>query len=94
MKLDEAQLSEQEALRRKLQQEQDVLQKFQESQEAKLLVQHEKEKQALDEKVATSKLELEKQVSEFNFVYMYCAVWKADVWLSYQNSLTEYVLVI
>ena len=64
VKLDEAQLSEQEALRRKLQQEQDVLQKFQESQEAKLLAQHEKEKQALDEKVTTSKLELEKQVSE------------------------------
>ena len=63
MKLDEAQLAEQEALRKKLQQEQDVLQRFQESQEAKLLVQHERERLALDEKVEASKLDLEKQVS-------------------------------
>ena len=63
MKLDEAQLAEQEALRKKLQQEQDVLQRFQESQEAKLLVQHERERQLLDEKVETSKLELQQQVS-------------------------------
>ena len=64
VKLDEAQLAEQEALRKKLQQEQDLLQRFQESQEAKLLVQHEREKHALDEKVEASKLELEKQVSK------------------------------
>ena len=64
VKLDEAQLAEQEALRKKLQQEQELLQRFQESQEAKLLVQHEREKQALDEKVEASKLELEKQVSK------------------------------
>ena len=63
MKLDEAQLAEQEALRKKLQQEQDVLQRFQESQEAKLLVQHERERQLLDEKVEASKLELQQQVS-------------------------------
>ena len=63
MKLDEAQLAEQESLRKKLQQEQDVLQRFQESQEAKLLVQHERERLALDEKVEASKLDLEKQVS-------------------------------
>ena len=63
MKLDEAQLSEQEALRKQLQQEQDLLQKFQESQEKKLLTQHDREKRALDEKVETSKRELEKRVS-------------------------------
>ena len=57
-------MAEQEALRKKLQQEQDLLQKFQESQEAKLLVQHEREKEAQDEKVEAGKLELEKQVSE------------------------------
>jgi hypothetical protein len=62
VKLDEAQLAEQEALRKKLQQEQDVLQRFQESQEAKLLVQHERETLALDEKVEASKLELQQQV--------------------------------
>ena len=62
MKLDEAQLAEQELLRRNLQKDQDQLQKFQEGQEAKLLVQHEREKEALDEKVEASKLELEKQV--------------------------------
>ena len=56
-------MAEQEALRKKLQHEQDVLQKFQESQEAKLLVQHERERQALDEKVEASKLEFDKQVS-------------------------------
>lgn len=55
-------MAEQEALRKKLQQEQDVLQRFQESQEAKLLVQHERERLALDEKVEASRLELEKQV--------------------------------
>lgn len=71
MKLDEAQLAEQEALRKKLQQEQDVLQRFQESQEAKLLVQHERERQLLDEKVETSKLELQQQVRilrKLNFI--------------------------
>ena len=71
MKLDEAQLAEQEALRKKLQQEQDVLQRFQESQEAKLLVQHERERQLLDEKVETSKLELQQQVrilQRLNFI--------------------------
>ena len=71
MKLDEAQLAEQEALRKKLQQEQDVLQRFQESQEAKLLVQHERERQLLDEKVETSKLELQQQVrilQKLNFI--------------------------
>lgn len=64
VKLDEAQLSEQEALRKQLQQEQDLLQKFQESQEKKLLTQHDREKRALDEKVETSKRELEKRLFE------------------------------
>lgn len=71
MKLDEAQLAEQEALRKKLQQEQDVLQRFQESQEAKLLVQHERERQLLDEKVETSKLELQQQVSNLTKIKFY-----------------------
>ena len=60
--LDEAQLAEQEALRKQLQQEQDLLQQFQEKQEAKLLDQHDKEKRLLDEKVENSKRELERQV--------------------------------
>ena len=60
--LDEAQLAEQEALRKQLQQEQDLLQQFQEKQEAKLLDQHDKEKRLLDEKVENSKRELERQI--------------------------------
>ena len=43
-------------------QEQDLLQKFQESQEQKLLSQHEREKRALDTKVESNKRELQKQV--------------------------------
>ena len=53
---------EQELLRKRLQQEQELLQGLQESQEAKLFAQHEREKQHLDEKVEASKLELQKQV--------------------------------
>ena len=64
-------MAEQEALRKKLQQEQDVLQRFQESQEAKLLVQHERERQLLDEKVETSKLELQQQVSNLTKIKFY-----------------------
>ena len=62
--LDEAQLAEQEALRKQLQQEQDLLQQFQEKQEAKLLNQHDREKRLLDEKVENSKRELERQVRQ------------------------------
>lgn len=62
VKLDVAQVAEQIALRKQLQQEQDLLQKFQESQEEKLKAQHAREKTALDIKVATSKKELDKQV--------------------------------
>ena len=61
--LDEAQLAEQEALRKQLQQEQDLLQQFQEKQEVKLLDQHDKEKRLMDEKIESSKRELEKQVT-------------------------------
>ena len=43
--------------------EQELLQCFQESQELKLLTQHDREKQALDTKVEASKRELEKSVS-------------------------------
>jgi len=64
VKLDEAQLLEHEALRKQLVQEQDLLQRFQESQEQKLLAQHEREKRALDNKVESSKRELEKQIFE------------------------------
>ena len=64
--LDEAQLAEQEALRKQLQQEQDLLQQFQEKQEAKLLDQHDKEKRLLDEKVENSKRELERQVRGYS----------------------------
>lgn len=64
MKLDGAQLAEQNALRKQLYQEQELLQRFQESQEEKLVVQHEREKAALDVKVEDSKKELEKMVRE------------------------------
>ena len=63
MKLDESQLAEQNALRKQLQQEQELLQKFQESQEDKLNAQHVREKAALDIKIESSKKELEKAVS-------------------------------
>lgn len=62
VKIDEAQLKEQEALRKQLQQEQDLLQTFQEAQDQKLKVQHEREHTALDEKVELSKKELDKEV--------------------------------
>jgi len=66
VKLDEAQVAEQNALRKQLQQEQDLLQRFQESKEEKLKVQHGREKAAMDTKVEARKKELEKQV---------CALW-------------------
>ena len=55
-------MEEQEIFRKKIQREQDLLQKVQESQEAKQLVQHDREKQALDEEVEADKKELQKQV--------------------------------
>ena len=64
MKIDETQLKEQEALRKQLQQEQDLLQTFQEAQDRKLKVQHERERAALDAKVELSKRELEKEVGK------------------------------
>lgn len=63
VKLDETQIAEQEALRKQLQSEQDMLQKFQETQEEKLISQHDREQTALNEKVEASKRELEKNVS-------------------------------
>ena len=62
VKIDAAQLKEQESLRKQLQQEQDLLQTFQEAQDKKLKVQHERESTALHEKVELSKKELEKEV--------------------------------
>ena len=62
VKIDAAQMKEQEALRKQLQQEQDLLQTFQEAQDEKLKTQHVKERTALDEKVELSKKELEKEV--------------------------------
>ena len=64
VKIDEAQLKEQEALRKQLQQEQDMLQAFQEAQDEKLRVQHERERTALQEKVELSKRELDKEVRQ------------------------------
>lgn len=55
-------MAEQNALRKQLQQEQELLQKFQESQEDKLKSQHTREKAALDAKIEDSKKELEKKV--------------------------------
>lgn len=63
MKLDEAQLAEQNALRKQLHQEQELLQRFQESQEEKLKAQHGREKAALDTKIESSRKELDKTVS-------------------------------
>ena len=62
LKLDESQLAEQNALRKQLHQEQELLQKFQETQEDKLKAQHVREKAALDVKVEDSKKELQKEV--------------------------------
>ncbi len=62
LKLDESQLAEQHALRKQLHQEQELLQRFQENQEEKLIAQHVREKAALDVKVADSKKELDKEV--------------------------------
>ncbi len=64
VRLDESQLAEQNALRKQLQQEQELLQGFQESQEAKLNSQHSKEKAALNIKVENSQKELDKMVSD------------------------------
>jgi hypothetical protein len=55
-------LAEQNALRKQLHQEQELLQRFQESQEEKLQTQHQREKEAQDVKVDNSKKELEKEV--------------------------------
>ena len=61
--MDEAQLAEQKALRKQLQQEQDLLQQFQEQQENKLLTLPYCEKRQVDEGVKKSRRELECQVS-------------------------------
>lgn len=63
LKLDGAQMAEQNALRKQLSQEQELLQRFQESQEEKLKAQHSREKAALDVKVEDSRKELNKVVS-------------------------------
>lgn len=60
--MDVSQLAEQNALRKQLYQEQELLQRFQERQEEKLRVQHDREKAALDVKVEDSKKELDKLV--------------------------------
>lgn len=62
VKLDEAQESEQEALRKQLKVEEEVIEKFQDSQKAKLAAQHDRETQALDEKVEKTKQQLEAEV--------------------------------
>lgn len=56
-------MAEQEALHKQLQQEQEMLQHFQEKQEIKLLYQQDKEKTALEEKIEKSHREQEKGVS-------------------------------
>ena len=61
--MDEAQLAEQNALRKQLHQEQELLQTFQESQEEKLKAQNRREKAALDIKVEQSNKQLEEEVS-------------------------------
>lgn len=64
LRLDGAQVAEQTALRKQLHQEQELLQRFQESQDEKLKSQHNREVAALDVKVDNSKKELNKEVSE------------------------------
>lgn len=80
VKIDEAQLKEQEALRKQLQQEQDLLQTFQEAQDQKLKVQHERERTALDEKVELSKKELEKEVKYVNGYPLDCPPSISHAW--------------
>ena len=64
LRLDGAQVAEQNALRKQLHQEQELLQQFQESQDEKLKSQHNREVAALDVKVDNSRKELEKEVRE------------------------------
>ena len=73
------------ALMKQLQQEQDLLQQFQEKQENKLLTLHDCEKQQADEGVEKSKRELERQVSiikaekrllSYSFVFSSCSVFE------------------
>ena len=66
-------MAEQNALRKQLHQEQELLQRFQESQEEKLKAQHVREKAALDVKVANSKKELDKLVCDV-FLLDWCSL--------------------
>ena len=73
--MDEAQLAEQEALRKQLQQEQNLLQQFQEKQENKLLALHDCEKRQADEGVEKSKRELERQVNSIKAESCWSLAW-------------------
>ncbi|XP_015769344.1 PREDICTED: serine/threonine-protein kinase TAO1-like [Acropora digitifera] len=62
LKLDENQLSEQQALRSKLQQEQEMLMAYQSKQHNQLLAQHEREEKELQEKVSVRRALLEEKM--------------------------------
>lgn len=62
LKLDENQLSEQQALRTKLQQEQEMLMAYQSKQHNQLLAQHEREEKELQEKVSVRRALLEEKM--------------------------------
>ena len=62
VKLDEAQLKDQNALQLQLKHEEHLLKEYQEKQKAKLSEQNERERATLDEKVKEKRLQLEKQV--------------------------------
>lgn len=63
LKLDETQLREQEALRQKLQSEQELLSAYQSKQNNQLIAQHEKETNDLTEKVSVRRALLEQKVT-------------------------------
>lgn len=62
LKLDENQLSEQQALRTKLQQEQEMLMAYQSKQHNQLLAQHEREEKELQDKVSVRRALLEEKM--------------------------------
>lgn len=65
LKLDENQLSEQQALRTKLQQEQEMLSAYQDKQFKQLRAQHEREEKDLQDKVSVRRALLEEKVHYF-----------------------------
>lgn len=78
MKLDENQVREQESLRVKLQQEQELLSAYQSKQTMQLRAQHEREEADLQDKVSVRRALLEEKVP-YNIVINYFTVHHAVV---------------